>query len=187
VIEGCRELLALKAEELGVGLQCKVSQDLPDLVADKRAVKQILINLVANALKFTNRGGAVTIEAMADRQHLVLSVEDTGIGIAPEHVDRLGDAFFQVRGAYDRTYDGTGLGLSIVKGLVKLHGGDVAVRSRVGEGTRATVRLPLDCERPRAPEPVRKIARPGDAEYPAMPPFAAVAATRFKTAMKKSA
>jgi two-component system, cell cycle sensor histidine kinase DivJ len=187
VIEGCRELLALKAGELGVALQCKAPQDLPDIVADKRAVKQILINLVANALKFTNRGGAVTIEAVADRQHLVLSVEDTGIGIAPEHVDRLGDAFFQVQGTYARTHDGTGLGLSIVKGLVKLHGGDVAVRSRVGQGTRVTVLLPLDCERQRAPDPVRKIARPGDSEYPATPPFTAVPATRFKTAIKKSA
>ena len=117
----------------------------------------------------------------------MVSVEDTGIGIAPEHVDRLGDAFFQVRGSHDRTNDGTGLGLSIVKGLVKLHGGDVAVCSRVGEGTRVTVRLPLDCERQRAPEPVRKIARPVDAPYPVTPPFAAVPAVRFKTAIKKSA
>jgi cell cycle sensor histidine kinase DivJ len=187
VIEGCRELLALKAGEFGVALECKVPQDLPDIVADKRAVKQILINLVANALKFTNRGGAVTIEAAVDRQHLVVSVEDTGIGIAPEHFDRLGDAFFQVRGTYARTHDGAGLGLSIVKGLVKLHGGDVAVRSRVGEGTRVTVRLPLDCERQRAPEPVRRIPRPGDGEYPVTPPFTAVPTTRFKAAIKKSA
>jgi cell cycle sensor histidine kinase DivJ len=187
VIEGCRELLALKAGELGVALRCGAPQELPDIVADKRAVKQILINLVANALKFTSRGGAVTVEAAVDRQHLVVSVEDTGIGIAPEHVDRLGDAFFQVRGSHDRTHDGTGLGLSIVKGLVKLHGGDVAVWSRVGEGTRVTVRLPLDCERQRAAEPVRKIARPVDAEYPVTPPFAAVPAVRFKTAIKKSA
>jgi two-component system, cell cycle sensor histidine kinase DivJ len=187
VIESCRELLALKASELGVALRCRAPVDLPEIVADKRAVKQILINLVGNALKFTKRGGAVTVEAGVDRQHLVISVEDTGIGIAPEHVDRLGDAFFQVQGSYARTHDGTGLGLSIVKGLVKLHGGDVAVRSRVGEGTRVTVRLPLDCERGRALEPARTTARPADADFPATAPFAAVTATRFKTAMKKSA
>ena len=80
-------------------------------------------------------------------QSLVVSVADTGIGIAPEHFGRLGDPFFQVRGSYARSHDGSGLGLSIVKGLARLHGGEVEVRSRVGEGTRVTVRLPLDCER----------------------------------------
>jgi two-component system, cell cycle sensor histidine kinase DivJ len=187
VIEGCRELLALKAKELGVALQFSVPQELPDIVADKRAVKQIVINLVSNGLKFTNRGGTVTIEVVVDGEHLVVSVEDTGIGIAPEHVGRLGDAFFQVRGSYARTHDGAGLGLSIVKGLVKLHGGEVAVRSRVGEGTRMMVRLPLDCQRRHKPEPVRKFARSADAEYPHMAPFTTATAPRFKPAIKKSA
>jgi cell cycle sensor histidine kinase DivJ len=187
VIEGCRELLALKARDQGVTLRLRAPQELPDVVGDKRAVKQILINLVANGLKFTDRGGTVTIDAAVDRDHLVMSVEDTGIGIAPEHVGRLGDAFFQVRGSYARTHDGAGLGLSIVKGLVKLHGGEVAVRSRVGEGTRVTVRLPLDCERQRKPEPIRQFVRPVDAEFPHMPPFAAAIAPRFKPAVQKSA
>jgi cell cycle sensor histidine kinase DivJ len=187
VIEGCRDLLALKARDQGVTLRFNAPQELPDVVADKRAVKQILINLVANGLKFTNRGGTVTIDAAVDREHLVVSVEDTGIGIAPEHVGRLGDAFFQVRGSYARTRDGAGLGLSIVKGLVKLHGGEVAVRSRVGEGTRVTVRLPLDCERQRESEPIRQFVRPVDAEFPHLPPFTAAIAPRFKPAVKKSA
>jgi two-component system, cell cycle sensor histidine kinase DivJ len=187
VIESCREPLAVKARDLGVTLRFGALQELPDIVADKRAVKQIVINLVANALKFTNRGGTVTIEVVADREHLVVSVEDTGSGIAPAHVGRLGDAFFQAHGSYARTPDGAGLGLSIVKGLVKLHGGEVAVRSRVGEGTRVTVRLPLDCERRHTPEPTRKFVRPGDAEYPHMAPFTTATAPRFKPAIKKSA
>jgi cell cycle sensor histidine kinase DivJ len=186
VIEGCRELLALKASELGVTLRCHVPADLPDIVADKRALKQILINLVGNALKFTNRGGAVTVEAAIDRQHLAISVDDTGIGIAPEHVGRLGDAFFQAHGSYARTHDGTGLGLSIVKGLVRLHGGDVVVRSRVGEGTRVTVRLPLDCERGRALQSVHRIM-PASADEPAPVSSTALAQNRFQTIMKKSA
>jgi cell cycle sensor histidine kinase DivJ len=117
----------------------------------------------------------------------VVSVEDTGIGIAPEHFGRLGDAFFQVRGSYARTHDGAGLGLSIVKGLVQLHGGEVSMLSRVGRGTRVTMRLPLDCERRCAVEPVRKIARPGAIEYPATPSFTTGAPGRFKAAVKKSA
>ena len=75
-----------------------------------------------------------------------LTVEDTGVGIGEADLPRLGEAFFQARASYDRRHDGSGLGLSIVKGLVQLHGGDVDIRSRLGEGTRVTVRLPIDCE-----------------------------------------
>ena len=185
VIEDCHELLAPKARELGVTLQFGALQELPDIVADKRAVKRIVINLVANGLKSTGRGGTVTIDAVVDREHLVVSVEDSGIGIASGHAGRLGDAFFEVRGCFDRSHDG--LGLSIVEGLVALHGGEVAVRSKVGEGTRVTVRLPLDCERRPKPEPLRKFVRSGDDEYPHMPPFTTATAPRFKTAIKKSA
>ena len=77
---------------------------------------------------------------------MVMAVEDTGVGIAPEDLARVGDPFFQARGSYARPYDGTGLGLSIVKGLVALHDGEIDIQSRVGEGTRITVRLPVDCE-----------------------------------------
>jgi cell cycle sensor histidine kinase DivJ len=187
LIEGCREMLAPKARVLGVALQLRVPQQLPDIVADKRALKQISINLVANGLEFTSRGGTVTIDTAVDREHLVVSVEDTGIGIAPEHVGRLGDAFFQVRSSYVRTHNGAGLGLSIVKGLVKLDGGEVVIRSRVGEGTRVMVRLPLDCERERAPEPIRKFVRAAEAEYPHTPSLTTATAPRFKPAVKKSA
>jgi two-component system, cell cycle sensor histidine kinase DivJ len=187
VIAGCCDLLALKAKSAGVALNSRVPSQLPQIVADPRALKQIAINLVANALKFTNRGGTVTIDAGVEEQRLVISVADTGIGIAPEHFGRLGDPFFQVRGSYARSHDGSGLGLSIVKGLARLHGGDVEVRSRVGEGTRVIVRLPRDCEHPNAPAPVRKIDRPGDADDPATAPYAAAAPARFKISLKRSA
>jgi cell cycle sensor histidine kinase DivJ len=187
VIEGCREVLAPKARDLGVALQLRAPQELPDIVADKRALKRILTNLVANGLEFTSRGGTVTIDAAVDREHLAVSVEDTGIGVALEHVGRLGDAFFQVRESYARTHNGAGLGLSIAKGLVKLHGGEVVISSRVGEGTRVMVRLPLDCERRRAPEPIQKFVRSADAAYPHMPSSTTATAPRFKPAVKKSA
>jgi two-component system, cell cycle sensor histidine kinase DivJ len=92
-----------------------------------------------------------------------------------------------VRGSYARSHDGSGLGLSIVKGLARLHGGEVEVRSRVGEGTRVMVRLPLDCERGQAPATVRKIERPGDAHDPASPSYAAAPPARFKVSLKRSA
>jgi two-component system, cell cycle sensor histidine kinase DivJ len=187
VIAGCCDLLVIKAKSAGVALHSRVPSQLPQIVADPRALKQIVINLVANALKFTNRGGTVTIDAGEVGQSLVISVADTGIGIAPEHFGRLGDPFFQVRGSYARSHDGSGLGLSIVKGLARLHGGDVELRSRVGEGTRVIVRLPRDCEHPHAPAPVRKIDRPGDAQDPTTPPYATAAPARFKVPLKRSA
>ena len=151
VIGGCRDLLALKAREGGLDLVAEVPADLPEIVADKRAVKQILINLISNAIKFTDRGGCVRVSAVVEGAILALTVEDNGIGIGEEDLPRIGNPFFQARGSYDRRHDGTGLGLSIVKGLVALHGGDVTIRSRVGEGTRITVRMPIDCEAVRPP------------------------------------
>jgi two-component system, cell cycle sensor histidine kinase DivJ len=146
VMTSCRDLLVLKACDNGVELTCEAPAELPDLVADKRAVKQILINLISNAIKFTNRGGTVQVSAAIDGQHILIIVDDTGIGIAPDDLARIGDPFFQVRGSYARRHDGAGLGLSIVKGLVKLHGGEFEITSSLGEGTRVVVRLPLDCE-----------------------------------------
>jgi cell cycle sensor histidine kinase DivJ len=149
VIGGCCDLLALKARQAGLELVVEAPADLPEIVADKRALKQILINLLSNAIKFTDGGGRVRITAAAEGAALAISVEDNGIGIGEEDLPRIGKPFYQARGSYDRRHDGTGLGLSIVQGLVALHGGEVAIRSRIGEGTRITVLLPLDCEQTR--------------------------------------
>ena len=146
VIAGCCDILRLKAQEAAVALDVRLPEHLPDIVADRRALSQILLNLVSNAVKFTNRGGRVIVAAVPESSNLILSVEDTGVGIGEDDLPRLGEAFFQARASYDRRHDGTGLGLSIVKGLVRLHGGKMEISSRLGEGTRVTVRLPLDCE-----------------------------------------
>ena len=187
LIEGACELITPKARDLGITLHRRVPQELPEIVADPHALDQIVTNLVANALKFTHRGGAVTIEARRDGETFVMSVADTGVGSAPEHFGRLGDPFFQVRGSYARTHEAGGLGLSIVEGLVKLHGGEVDVCSRVGEGTRVTVRLPIDGTRGPSAEPVRNSARLSDPEYPAVPSPVRAAPARFQAAMRKSA
>jgi cell cycle sensor histidine kinase DivJ len=142
-IENCVNLLALQAREEGIELRLRLAQNLPEIGADKRAFSQILINLISNAVKFTPRGGCVTIGASCDGPRLVMTVEDTGVGIEQDDLVRLGEAFFQARSCHDRRPDGSGLGLSIVKGLVKLHDGQIDIRSRVGEGTRVTVRLPI--------------------------------------------
>ncbi len=140
------DLLALKAQDAGVELKTRIAADLPEVVVDRRALNQILINLISNAIKFTPRGGRVTVIAQCDGPHFEIAVEDTGVGIGEDDLPRLGEAFFQARASYDRKHDGSGLGLSIVKGLVKLHGGDMNIRSRLGEGTRVTVSLPIENE-----------------------------------------
>jgi cell cycle sensor histidine kinase DivJ len=155
VIAGCCGLLALRASEAGVRLQQLAAADLPEIVADKRAVSQILLNLVSNAIRFTDRGGVVTVGARAEAAAITLTVEDDGVGINEADLARVGEPYFQAAASYERRHSGTGLGLSIVKGLVGLHGGDLSIRSRVGHGTRVTVCLPLDCERGR---PAKKSA-----------------------------
>jgi cell cycle sensor histidine kinase DivJ len=149
VIASCCGLLALRASEAGVRLTTLAGAELPDLIADKRAVNQILLNLVSNAIRFTDRGGTVTVGARAEAAAVTFTVEDDGVGISEADLARVGEPYFQAAASYERRHSGTGLGLSIVKGLVRLHGGDLSIRSRIGEGTRITVRLPLDCERTR--------------------------------------
>lgn len=157
VIGNCCDILALKAREAGLDLVLRVPETLPDITADKRALKQILLNLLSNAIKFTDQGGQVTVTADVELGRMVLVVEDNGIGIGDGDLQQLGNPFFQARSAYDRRHDGTGLGLSIVKGLVSLHGGDVEIRSTLGKGTRISITLPVDCEPGRRPQSVTEL------------------------------
>lgn len=160
VIRNCCDLLALKAREAGLDLVLRVPDDLPDVTADKRALKQVLLNLLSNAVKFTDRGGQVTVSAHTELNRMVIAVEDNGIGISDSDLPQLGNPFFQARSAYDRRHDGTGLGLSIVKGLVALHGGDVEIRSALGKGTRIVITLPVNCESARRSQAVSEFPAP---------------------------
>ncbi|MEA2883197.1 MAG: two-component system, cell cycle sensor histidine kinase DivJ [Bradyrhizobium sp.] len=139
----CCNLLALKARENGIDLVTRAPEDLPGMTGDPRAFRQIVLNLVSNAIKFTERGGTVTVSADVAASRLVLRIADNGIGIGTDDLKRIGDPFFQAGKTYQRRHEGTGLGLSIVKSLVALHGGDMTVQSKLDEGTTVTVTLPL--------------------------------------------
>ena len=158
----CCNLLALKARESGIDLITDAPRDLPQMTGDPRAFKQIVLNLLSNAIKFTERGGQVTVAATvaadASGSQLVLCISDTGVGIAPDDLKRVGAPFFQARDNHRCRYEGTGLGLSIVKSLVALHLGELTIQSRLGEGTAVTVRLPLTCALPQAKPSDGKIA-----------------------------
>ncbi|MCW6507519.1 PAS domain-containing sensor histidine kinase [Lichenifustis flavocetrariae] len=153
LIHACCDMVGLKAEQNGILLRHDAENGLEPVIGDKRACKQIILNLLSNALKFTPAGGRVAVSARPDGNAVLVSVVDTGIGMVPRDLAKLGDPFFQVRGDYDRPYEGTGLGLSVVKGLVGLHGGSITVESAPGEGTRIAVRLPIDGRRAQPQRP----------------------------------
>jgi cell cycle sensor histidine kinase DivJ len=144
LVKSCCDLLRHTAEQRSLSLIMDVAHGIPELPADKRACKQMLINVISNAIKFTDPGGWVRVTARRVDGNVEFSVADNGIGIADADLPKLGKPFVQANNSYDRSYDGAGLGLSVVKGLARLHGGSLELRSKLGEGTIATIVLPLE-------------------------------------------
>jgi len=144
LIANCRDMLLLKAQARQLELDAPLPGPHIEINADKRACRQILLNLMSNAVKFSKPGGRVTVEGRENGADIEIAVLDEGIGIDPRHLPRIGDPFFQARAGYDRIAEGSGLGLSLVRGLVGLHGGGLTIESALGVGTRVTVRLPVD-------------------------------------------
>ena len=114
------------------------------LIADRRMLKQILRNLLSNALKFTPEGGAVGVTVARSEDGLRLVVEDTGVGMAAEDIPRAFDRFSQLDGSLTRDHDGAGLGLALTKLLVEKHCGTVAIASAINRGTSVTIRFPVE-------------------------------------------
>jgi two-component system, cell cycle sensor histidine kinase DivJ len=162
ISDGCR-MLALEARTAGIEIVLRLPEKLPRIVADKCALSQVVLNLVANAIKFSNPGGCVTVSARVRGEMIVVTVEDNGVGIGAEDLPQVGNPFFQARSSYDRRHDGSGLGLSIVKGLLALHGGGIEIASRLGEGTRVTVHVPVSrySARLSAPPPIERLVPRG--------------------------
>jgi two-component system cell cycle sensor histidine kinase PleC len=135
------------AEEKEITLQ---AESLPrtTLFADRQAIEKVLISLLRNAVKFTPDGGRISLRSHVDDGHVSISVEDTGVGIAPEALPRLGRPFEQIDSPLENGNKGSGLGLAIARSLVELHGGTLHIRSSLGAGTIVRIRLPLS-EEPR--------------------------------------
>ncbi|MBI2584331.1 MAG: PAS-domain containing protein [Rhodospirillales bacterium] len=145
LVSSCRRLVSDRAADAGVALSSDVSKSLPALFADELRTKQILLNLLSNAIKFTPKGGSVALRVAVDKDHrFQLSVADTGIGIAPEHLKAALSDFGQVDASLTRKYDGAGLGLPLSKKLAELHGGELVIESRPGAGTTVTVLFPKE-------------------------------------------
>ena len=131
------------AAEKNITLASAIADGMP-IQVDRRAMKQILLNLMSNAVKFTANDGCVTTRARIERDAVVVSVEDNGIGIPKRELDRLGQPFVQVENQFTKTHQGSGLGLAIARSLTELHHGKMEIQSEVGVGTTVTVRLPRE-------------------------------------------
>ena len=130
------------AQANDVSLQVELPTDLPSVIGDEVKFQQVVSNLVENAIKFTPAGGKVTVTAEAGEKSVAMSVTDTGIGIAYEHVPHVFERFYKIDRS--RKDEGSGLGLAIAKHIVQAHGGEMWVKSREGEGSTFTFSLPVD-------------------------------------------
>lgn len=142
IISSSISMLMPLADKAGVKLRFANAEDTLSIEADSRALRQILINLISNAIKFSSSGSEVQISARRRGSKIEWQIQDQGQGISAKNLERLGEPFRQVDGRKNRKHEGTGLGLSIVKGLVNLHHGKLTIASELGIGTNVTVELP---------------------------------------------
>jgi two-component system, cell cycle sensor histidine kinase PleC len=142
-----------RAEDKHLVLDTDIEGSIP-VVADRRAIKQIIVNLLSNAVKFTPDSGRVVVRTRVLSDSVLLMIADTGIGIAPQSLARLGRPFEQVESQLTKTYQGSGLGLAIARSLTNLHGGSMRLRSKLGTGTVVCISLPRDGRKTSARMPV---------------------------------
>ncbi|WP_342642851.1 PAS domain-containing sensor histidine kinase [Rhodoligotrophos ferricapiens] len=146
ILEDSLRIISARAAEENVSIIRAFPERLP-VTGDKRALKQVMINLLANAVKFTPAGGSVTIAAEDRGREVAIVIADTGIGIPRQAIDKLGRPFEQVENQLTKTKSGSGLGLAISKSLIELHGGSIKIDSTEGKGTTVTVFLPSNAAR----------------------------------------
>jgi signal transduction histidine kinase len=145
LVEDSVVLIRDAAHEKNLALSVQIASGLPPLMADPLRLKQILVNLLSNAIKFTAGGGRVTVAAAQEPDgRLAITVADTGIGIAPDDIQKVLSPFGQVENIFTRSHQGSGLGLPLSKALVELHGGTLTIESELDHGTVVTARMPAE-------------------------------------------
>ena len=141
----CLQIVREHADREGIRLGANVDPKLVMFRGDALRLKQVVLNLLSNAINFTPRHGTVTVDAgVDDAGAMTLAVTDTGTGIAADDIPTVLEPFGQVRDGYERTHRGTGLGLPLSKSLVELHDGEIDIESEVGEGTRVVITFPAE-------------------------------------------
>ena len=143
-VDAAVRMIRRKASDKDIEIMLDVQPGLPEIDADHRAIRQMVLNLVANAIKFTNPGGKITVSVQQYGPDIKVSVTDTGIGIPAVDLPRLSQPFEQATGTHDRNYEGTGLGLALTKSFAEMHGGELTISSIEGEGTTVAFTLPIN-------------------------------------------
>jgi signal transduction histidine kinase len=156
VVTALIRLMGPRARDASLELIDAIAQDLPQLWCDPRKLKQMLLNLLTNAVKFTPSGGKIEVQALCDKSGMTISVRDSGIGIAEADLARVLQPFVQADNKLSRTHEGTGLGLTLVNAMVKIHGGSFRLESKVGHGTSAYLSFPPERVRHHRPSPELK-------------------------------
>ena len=139
LLEECRQAMGLEAQRRSHTLLLEGTEHLPEILADRERISQVIMNILSNAMKYTPDGGRIVMSAGATQNTVWLEVADNGIGIPPEDRERIFERFYRVDKARSRAAGGTGLGLSIARDAVRRHGGEIAVAPREGGGTLFTV------------------------------------------------
>ncbi len=143
VIETSNRIINERAQSNQIEIITKIDKDIPGILADERALKQVLLNLLSNSIKFTEPGGSITISTyQSDNDNIIIGVKDTGVGMKKEDIPKAMAAFQQVDSSLSRKYEGTGLGLPLSKTLIELHGGTFRIDSEEGVGTEIILELP---------------------------------------------
>lgn len=143
-VDAAVRMMRQKVEGKGISLVLDAPIELPEIEADHRAIRQMVLNLISNASKFTDQGGRITVAVRQVEDQIRISVIDTGIGIPRDQIARLGRPFEQISETRDRNFDGTGLGLALTKSYAQMHGGRLGIASEVGKGTRVSIYLPVE-------------------------------------------
>ena len=143
-IQDIYSMMSILSNKKEITITMDIALKQTEIVADSIKIKEILYNLNDNALKFTPKGGTITINAMQRDKYVQMSVGDTGIGISMQNIERIFDPFYQADGSSTRKYRGTGLCLAIIKKFVKMHGGNIWVKSEVGKGSTFFFTIPIN-------------------------------------------
>jgi two-component system, cell cycle sensor histidine kinase PleC len=144
VLDPCMLITDAKAKEKNITIEMHITERLPLLLADPLRLRQIMINLLSNAMKFTPEWGRIRVDAAVKNEDFVtISITDTGPGMTPSEVETAMSPFGQVESGFNKRHEGTGLGLPIAFALARLHGGDLQINSTKGAGTRVSVLIPL--------------------------------------------
>ncbi len=144
IINSVVQIMSSRSKDVGIKVDTLIDNENTTIKADRRAITQVLLNLVSNAVKFTNNGGKITIQCFERDQYVLLRVIDNGVGIPANKLPYITKPFEQVSNQFERGHEGSGLGLAISKELISLHGGQIHIKSYVDQGTTVSVRLPYN-------------------------------------------